>query len=127
SASESSRWLVPGCGIQVPPRQASEKAAVGRTVGPVNVLLAGVVQSTWNFQTASWFAAAPSATTGFGAPAGGRMVPSRSAGRRPQKAGLVLKHCWVADAPVSMRAGSKAQTLAPWNTVPAALNMLKVA
>src|SRR5258708_33136832 len=76
----------PDCGIQVPRRpHASLKAAVASVVGPVNVLLAGVVQSVWNFQTASWFAAAPRATTGLGAPAGGRSALVRWAGTGPPK------------------------------------------
>src|SRR5262249_60163234 len=90
----------------VPPLPAWVNAGVVSTVGPVNVLLAGVVQSTWNFQTASWFAAEPSATTGFGEPAVGRREPSRSAGSRPPKAVLVSKHCWVAERPCSIRARS---------------------
>ncbi len=51
SASESSCWLVPAWGMQVPPLHASVKAATGTSVGPVKVELAGVVQSTWNFHT----------------------------------------------------------------------------
>ena len=49
SASESSRCVVLGCGMQVPPPQAGEKAAVAIFVGPVRVELAALTQSTWNF------------------------------------------------------------------------------
>src|SRR5216683_569957 len=37
SASESSRFDVPGCWMQVPPLQASVKAATGTLMGPVSV------------------------------------------------------------------------------------------
>jgi len=50
SASESSLWLVPSCGTQVPPPQASPYELTPMLLGPVNVELLGVVQSTWNFQ-----------------------------------------------------------------------------
>ena len=50
SASESSSWLVPDCGMQVPPPQAGLKAATGMLVGPTKVELAGVAKSAWNFQ-----------------------------------------------------------------------------
>ncbi len=62
SASESSCCEVPACGMHVPPLHASEYAAVARVVGPVSVVLAGVVQSTWNVQYASWLALAPRPT-----------------------------------------------------------------
>ncbi len=50
SASESSSWVVAGWVMQVPPLQASVKAVTGIETGPVKVELAGVAQSTWNFQ-----------------------------------------------------------------------------
>ena len=103
SPSESSD-VPPNCGMHVPEKpHASLKAAVPSVVGPVKVLLLGVVQSVWNFQTASWFAKAPRATSGLGAPAGGRRPPSRSAGRSPPKNTLVLKHCCVAGWPSNIR------------------------
>src|SRR5258708_33456730 len=90
----------PDCGIQVPRRpHASLKAAVASVVGPVNVLLAGVVQSVWNFQTASWFAAAPRATSGLGAPAGGGNALLGGAGRRPPENTPGLEHRWGAGRP----------------------------
>src|SRR3954470_7386956 len=51
SASESSCCVVPDCGMHVPPPQAGENDATGIVAGPVNVVLAGVAQSTWNFQS----------------------------------------------------------------------------
>src|SRR5258708_32786947 len=93
--------------------QAWVKSAVGRTTGPVKVEFAGVVQLTWNFHTASSLGFAPRETRVLGAPAGGSRVPSRSAGRRPLKLLLVLKHCCVAARPASMLARSEAQTLGP--------------
>src|SRR5258708_8654751 len=90
----------PDCGIQVPRRpHASLKAAVASVVGPVNVLLAGMVQSVWNFQTASWFAAAPRATSGLGAPAGGGNAPVRGPGRGPPENTPALEDCLVAGRP----------------------------
>src|SRR3954447_17779018 len=53
SASVSSWVVVPDCGTQVPPPQARANDATVTLVGPVNVELDGVVQSTWNFQVAS--------------------------------------------------------------------------
>ena len=66
----------------------------------------------------------PRPTTGLGAPAGGSLAPSRSPGSRPPKALDVVKHCWVAAAPVNIFARSNAQTLVPMNDVPALLNRL---
>src|SRR5262249_44970034 len=53
SPSESSDSLVPGCGMQLPPLQASVKAATDTLVGPENDELAGFAKSTWNFQRLS--------------------------------------------------------------------------
>ena len=50
SASESSRWAVPSCGMHVPPPHASLYEPTAMLVGPMKVELLGVVQSTWNFQ-----------------------------------------------------------------------------
>ena len=44
--------MVPGWGMQLRARvQSWVKAATGSQVGPVKVVLAGVVQSTWNLNT----------------------------------------------------------------------------
>ncbi len=106
SASESSFWVVPDWGMQVPPAQASEYAAVASVVGPVKVELAVVTKSTWNFQYASVLAVEPRPTRNSGEPAGGRRAPSRSAGSTPPKAVLVLKHTCVAAWPASILARS---------------------
>src|SRR3954465_10999684 len=111
SASESSCWVVPDWGMQVPPAQASEYAAVASVVGPVKVELAVVTKSTWNFQYASVFAVEPRPTMNAGEPEGGRRDPSRSDGNRPPKAVLVLKQTCAAAAPASILARSYAQTL----------------
>ena len=50
SASESSRCVVPAWGMHVPPPHASPYDATVRLDAGENVELAGVVQSTWNFQ-----------------------------------------------------------------------------
>src|SRR5437588_8682190 len=82
SASESSWFVVPACGMHVPPPlQAGENEATGIEVGPVSVEFVGVVQSTWNFQSCRTFV--PELRTSFGAPAGGGVDPSTSAARRP--------------------------------------------
>jgi len=80
SASESSCCVVPVCGMHVPPPHASEKAAVARVVGRSG----GVGRcrpSTWNFQNASWLAAAPSAARSWGSP------PAAAAPHRDRRAG----------------------------------------
>jgi hypothetical protein len=51
SASESSLFVVPDCGMHAPPPlQAAVKAATGMLEGPEKVDAAEFVQSTWNFQ-----------------------------------------------------------------------------
>src|SRR5215470_1328731 len=58
SASESSCWLVPACGMQVPPPpHAGENDATGIVVGPAKLELAGVDQSTWNRHSCRLFVA----------------------------------------------------------------------
>src|SRR5689334_19002768 len=53
SESESRVCGMPPCGMQVPDApQAVVYAATVSVPGPVNVELAGVAQSTWNFQNA---------------------------------------------------------------------------
>src|SRR5260221_1445146 len=108
--------------MQVPPLHASEKLGTVRLAGPVNVLFAGVVQSTWNLKSCSTFV--PKPTTKFGSPAWGGVVPSMSAGSRPPKLEREVgpKHCSDAAAPASILARSKTQTPAPSKLFP--LNML---
>src|SRR4051812_6461051 len=110
------------------PLHASLKGGTARWAGPMSVVFAGAVQSTWNLHRAS-----PPvelrATRGFGEPAGGGSAPSRSAGSNPPTgcpASVVKKHCWVAGAPASILARSYAHTLAP-TKVWASRYMLKVA
>src|SRR5439155_1200948 len=107
-----------------PPLQAGENAATGIDVGPVMLVFAGVVQSTWNFQ--SWSAFVPKLSRKFGRPAGGAVVPSTSDGNRLPNVLLRVTHCCVAAWPASIFVRSNAQTSGPRNDVPLALNMLKV-
>src|SRR5262249_41281364 len=72
SGGESSLLVVPGWVTQVPPLHSAVYAATAIAVGPVNVELAGVAKSTWNFQT--WSALVSSATIVLGSPDGGRVV-----------------------------------------------------
>ena len=90
--------------MHVPPLHASLKAATGMLFGPVSVVLAGVAQSTWNFQRFSEFV--PKFSMKLGAPAGGGVNPSRSEGNTPPKLLLSWKHCCVAALPASMDARS---------------------
>jgi len=48
SPSDASLFPGEGCATHEPPPHSCVNAATGRLVGPVNVLLAGVTQSTWN-------------------------------------------------------------------------------
>src|SRR5919201_2141242 len=92
SASESSCVVVPLCGMHVPPPlQAAENAATGIVIGPVNVVFAVFVQSTWNRHSSRLFV--PKARTSFGEPAGGGVAPWGCGGRGPADAGVGFKHC----------------------------------
>src|SRR5258708_10837444 len=99
--------------MQVPPLHASVKSAVGRATGPVKVEFAGVVQSTWNFQTASSLGLAPRETRGLGAPNGGWRAPSRSAGTRPLKLLLGVEHCFLGPPAARRPAPVEAPNSAP--------------
>src|SRR5262245_56947544 len=110
SPSESSFCVVAGCGIHVPPPHPAVNEATVNCVGPVKVELAGVVQSTWNFQSMRLFV--PYERNNSGDPPGGRFGPSMSAGRR-LKLVVFLKHCCVADWPAIIFTLSKAQTSGP--------------
>src|SRR5919198_9220 len=117
SPSVSSAAEVPSCGTQAPPPQITEKAA-GVSVPPsVNDELAGVAKSTWK-RNSGHVAPTSSVRNGFGAPAGGGLLPSRSAGmngslpllnqdgsRNVTKAGFGL--------PASMAARSNAKGCGP--------------
>jgi hypothetical protein len=50
SASESTFWVVPICGMHVPPLQTSVNPATPIEVGPASVELPAFAKSTWNFQ-----------------------------------------------------------------------------
>ena len=91
-------------------------------VGPVNVELAGVAQSTWNSQISRkswpavpgglWASSSRWRMNGFGAPAGGGVAPSASAGIRAWKPKAArsgaVKRWAVATPPTSICARSKA-------------------
>src|SRR5258708_28813412 len=102
--------------MQARPPQAAVNGATGMLVGPVSVLFAGVVQSTWNFHSLSEFE--PKLSMKLGEPAGGAIVPSRSDGSTPPKLELSWKHCCVAAVPLSIALRSKAQSLAPPKVCP---------
>ena len=89
SPSASSFRVVPSCGTQLL-SHARVKAATGIAAGPVNVELAGVVQSTWNFHRSSTVVVKP--TKKAGEPAGGDTEPSRSEGSSPS--GVALEVVW---------------------------------
>src|SRR5437588_556377 len=112
--------------MQVPPLHASVNAAVARLVGPANVEFDGVAKSTWKSNSASVLALAPSASTWFGAPAGGAVAPSRSDPSSPPMVFAVVNETDRAGLPASMLARSRAETSPPRNVVPAALNWLTV-
>src|SRR5579859_349442 len=118
----SSVLPVPDWGTQVP--HSAVKAAGVRLLTVVKVLLAGVMKSTWNLYRGQ---VAPAVLRkGFGAPAGGRMLPSRSPGNMKPSAVLsgpavVTK---VAVVPASMAGRSKANGCGPRYLLPAALKTL---
>src|SRR5437879_12386752 len=99
--------------MQSPPPHARENAATGIEVGPPNVELPGVVQSTWNLHRRSAPEAKP--TKKLGEFAGGASIPSRSDGRAAFGVSLavVWKHCIVADNPLSIRTRSNAHARTP--------------
>src|SRR3981081_4535084 len=94
-----------------PPLHAALKAATGSEVGPVRVVLATLVQSTWNFQYVS--ALVPNSMRVPAAPAGGAVAPPKSAARSPPNAVPCVKHCCDAAAPVIILARSRAQNFGP--------------
>ena len=90
-------------------------------VGPVKVLLAGLLQSTWYLNAYTPSSAntlrscvPPAAMTMLGAPAGGGVGPSTSAGLK-KFTSLLVTHCSVAVWPAIMRMRSATQTVF-WTT-----------
>src|SRR5947209_3455547 len=112
SASESSLWVVPNCGIQVPPPlQAAAKAATGMLVGPDSVAVPAVKLTLEIFQRLTELE--PKLRKNSGEPAGGGVAPSRSAGSTPPKLLLNWKQICVAAVPAIIEARSKAHNLEP--------------
>src|SRR5258708_1658283 len=101
---------------------ASVKAFTASVVGPVNVELAGVVKSTWNFRAAGVWGAARGEGSGLGPPAGGGVALSRSDASRLDTLVGALNDTIVAAWPASICERFRAATLVPRNVVPAALN-----
>src|SRR5262249_27540072 len=103
--------------MQAPPLQAWVKAATGMLVGPEEVELAGVAKSTWDGKKCG--ALAPRLSWKLGAPAGGAVVPSRSAGRMLATVVPSWKQTWAAlAAPLIIAARSQAQVLTPPKVAP---------
>src|SRR5215831_11947915 len=116
SASESSFCVVPAWGMQVPPLQAVEKAATAMFVGPPSVAVPLVKLGLEMVNTSSELVL--KSTKYSGDPAGGAVLPSRSAGRTPPKLVLNWKQIWVAGLPASIEVRSKAQSLGPAKVCP---------
>src|SRR5436190_24273475 len=100
------------CGTQAPPPQIGEKAAGVRVPPEVKVEFAGVAKSTWK-RYSGQVELTPVLLNGFGAPTGGGVSPSRSAGMKASLDGLkkdgsrnVTK---VAASPASIAARSRAK------------------
>src|SRR5687768_7228577 len=120
SARESSTCDVPGCGMHAPPPHALLKVTPGIVVGPVSVPVPAV-QLTANRQKFSDVVVMLSKK--LRDPAGGRILPSRSAGSRLWWLVLVDAQSCRALAPISILSRSKAHTLLPAKLRPF-LNML---
>src|SRR5262249_31420503 len=117
SASESSLWAVPNCGIQVPPPlQAPVKAATGMVMGPVSVAVPAVKVTFVSCPRST--AVGSESTKKPREDASGGGGPSMSDGRTPPNAVLNWKQIWVAGLPASMLVRSKAQSLGPANVWP---------
>src|SRR5829696_6113872 len=101
--------------MQAPPPHALLNAATPETlVGPVSVPVPAA-QFTENRQNCT--AVLVRLINRFGEPAGGSVVPSRSAGSRLWPL-VVLTHACRADAPISILSRSKAHTVLPVNERP---------
>src|SRR6185369_3590686 len=106
----SSLLVVPGCGIHTPPPHALLNAATPETViGPVRV---PVPAPQFTAIRQNWTAVLVMLINRFGEFAGGKVVPSRSAGSRLAPA-VVLTHACRAAPPASIWARSKAHTVLP--------------
>jgi hypothetical protein len=97
--------------------QASVYGATLMAVGPVKVELEGVVKSTWNLNRFS-VVDVPSSKKKLGEPAGGAVVPSKSAGSKLASLVPLWKHCMVAAVPASIAARFRAQACGPINGPP---------
>src|SRR5215475_9586593 len=110
SPCESSRCSAPGCGthlVSCPP-QRYEYGATLIAVGPRIFVFDGSFQSTWYSQTLTTLSAnrvssclPPPAIMMFGAPAGGRLLPSMSALLKKFTFSTMM-HCSVAGLPCSI-------------------------
>src|SRR3954469_21313240 len=97
--------------------QISLYAATSINTGPLSVDADGFAKSTWKRNKVRCVASA-SPTRWFGAPAGGRIDPSRSAGSRLDTDGGCWKQMAFAGAPVNIAARSKAHACAPAKPFP---------
>src|ERR1051325_6834275 len=83
SPSESSVWVVPVCGMQVPPLQASEKAATARSGETwVKVAVGGLVEKLGDIVYMRKLESVSKVEKNPGVPSGGGVGPSRSEGRK---------------------------------------------
>src|SRR3954451_2637023 len=91
---------------------AVENHSVVRLVGPTSVELAGVLQLAFSFQSLNVLGGLTSAKIP-GAPAGGWMGPSMSAGSIGSSVLLIAKRKKAGACPASIRARSKANAAGP--------------
>jgi len=119
----SSPSPLPACGTQA--RVNGQRTVNGAGVSvpaTVQVEFAGFAKSTWKRWTGH-VASVPTLTYGFGAPAGGGVIPSRSAGRNASSVGPPRgAKMIVAGLPASIAVRSKANACGPRNAVPDELN-----
>src|SRR6516225_2335549 len=112
--------LVPACGTQL--RVFGQSTLNGSGVSEpalVNVELAGVAKSTWKRQIAQAEAFDPISVNGFGAPAGGGMDPSKSAGMSWLSFGPSIPVLMiVAGSPASIAVRSMAKGCGPRKNEP---------
>src|SRR6185503_20240000 len=102
--------------MHAPPPQARLKAATPETaIGPVSVPVPAP-QFTANRQ--KLIVVVVILNNRFGEPAGGKVVPSRSAGSRLWCWLLVLTQAWRAEPPINICARSRAHTVLPLKVAP---------